>query len=147
MGDRQWREQGARAAVRKSGSAREAPLRPLSTALPGLPRPPFSQCLRVQPSHTMSAAMLTRSAMRTQVFAARTSARASTRGRRNVCVRATVSAMGGRRAAELSAGDRGLALGPPAASLPPSSGVNGGLDGNAGPSSGASPPRPAGAMG
>jgi len=34
--------------------------------------------------------MLTRSAMRPQVFAARTSARASTRGRRSVCVRATL---------------------------------------------------------
>ena len=46
------REQGARAAVRNAGQPGEAPLRPLSTALPGLPRPPFSQCLRVQPSHT-----------------------------------------------------------------------------------------------
>ena len=121
----------------------------------GPSQPPCQACLGLHSAsvcvcshHTqMSAAMLTRSAMRTQVFAARTSARASTRGRRSVCVRATVSAMDGRRAAVVSAEDRGLAVGAPAAALLPASGVNGGSDGNAGPSSGANPARPARAMG
>ena len=93
-------------AVQKVGQAMRRP----QQFLPNRPAAVSLQTSVCVCSHRpkMSAAMLTRSAIRTQVFAARTSARASTRGRRSVCVRATVSAMGTSGAAGVSAGHRGL---------------------------------------